>query len=78
MPRAIKEGNCHDCGERVRGASSRDGFLRCLDCKLAMARESALQLASHSGPYYDRWLQTRGPRGRPRTGIVSGGTDEAR
>lgn len=77
MPRAIIDGQCGHCGEPVRGAYGKDGLLLCLECRLSKARDAAIQMANHEGPAYDAWVRTRGPLGRPRTGISTGGTDEA-
>jgi len=58
---------CARCGGQVKGRIPVNGDVFCLTCNLDNAKEAALQLANKSGPYYDRWLATRGPQGRPRT-----------
>lgn len=35
-------------------------------CAIQNSCDAAKQMALKSGPYYDRWLETRGPQGRPR------------
>ncbi len=36
-----------------------------LECGILEAADAARQMRQKSGPYYDRWLNTAGPKGRP-------------
>lgn len=36
------------------------------ECGILEASDAARQMANKSGPYYERWLETKGRYGRPR------------
>lgn len=40
---------------------------RCVECGIGAAIEAARQMNARSGPYYERWLASNGPAGRPRS-----------
>lgn len=56
---------CKDCNAPMFDRFPPLKDVWCLECRIKRARESAIQLSNKSGPYYDRWLATRGPQGRP-------------
>lgn len=66
MVYAVRTRECADCGCEVKGRIPATGDVRCLECNIGRACEAAKQMAAKSGPYYDQWLATRGPQGRPR------------
>lgn len=56
---------CASCKTWIHGRFPLRGPVYCLECNLAHAHDAAVQMANKQGPYYDKWLSTRGPRGRP-------------
>lgn len=66
MPhRYTKVGPCLDCGEQIVKRIARPGDMLCTNCALTRATLAAYQMATKSGPAWDKWLATNGPRGRP-------------
>jgi len=50
---------CIDCSrEFPKEELNRKGC--CLDCAIKRMREAAEQMAAHDGPYYEKWLLSRG------------------
>lgn len=66
MVYAVRERECAGCPTIVKGRIPATGDVWCITCSLDRGKDAALQMAQKSGPYYDRWLATRGPQGRPR------------
>jgi len=66
MPYAIRTRTCACCGELTTGRYPPFKDVHCLNCNTGHMKDAARQMAAKSGPYYDRWLRTRGPLGRPR------------
>jgi hypothetical protein len=65
MPYALRKVACTDCGAVVEGRFPKWKKQRCLDCAIVNMEIAALEMAKRSGTYYDRWLASAGPRGRP-------------
>ncbi len=65
MSYAERERKCSTCDNTVKGRIPLQKAVFCIDCALKKAAESARQMANKSGPYYDQWLTTQGPKGRP-------------
>jgi len=63
-----KEMPCNECGNPVTVNAQTVKAPRCYECGLAAHVEQIRQMAAKSGPYYDRWLETNGPKGRPKGG----------
>lgn len=40
---------------------------KCKACGIENAVQAALEMAAQSGPAWDRWVASRGPKGRPET-----------
>ena len=66
MPWGWKWGFCGKCSKPVYGQFRPGADMYCLEHRIQRSAESALQLANKSGPFYDKWKQTGGPKGRPR------------
>lgn len=66
MVYAVRERECSDCGAVVKGRFPLSKPVQCIDCAIKRQISAAKQMAARSGPYYDQWLKTRGPKGRPR------------
>lgn len=67
MVYAVRSRKCDDCPTVVMGRIPPTGPFLCIECAIAKAARAAMEMANKSGPAYDRWLETRGPQGRPRT-----------
>lgn len=39
--------------------------VRCIDCGVKDAMQAARDMYNHEGEWYDRWLKSAGPNGRP-------------
>ena len=65
MPYAYRERKCAKCPTIVKGHLPPTKDILCIECAVKNAMQAAVQLANKSGPYYDRWLASRGPQGRP-------------
>lgn len=72
MVYAVRTRNCADCGQEVTGRLPMVKDIRCIACAITRAANAAREMAAKSGPAYDRWLETRGPQGRPRAEQQSG------
>ena len=62
-----KEMACNECGAPMTVNAQTVKAPRCYECGLAAKIDQMRQMHEKSGPYYDEWLKTRGPLGRPRT-----------
>lgn len=57
---------CSQCHKPMHGRLPPLTDVYCVTCKLDRAKDAAFSMANKTGPYYDAWLRTRGPQGRPR------------
>jgi DNA-directed RNA polymerase subunit RPC12/RpoP len=57
---------CDDCGQTVTRNRKSGDALVCVECGIQRTLAAAIQLHSKSGPYYDKWLASKGVAGRPR------------
>lgn len=55
---------CADCGTLVFKMPRWDRDILCLECATTRAILAAQQMAAKSGPAWDKWLATNGPRGK--------------
>lgn len=60
---------CAECHKPLFGHLPDTDDVWCVAHRLERSAAAALQLANKSGPFYDKWLETRGPKGRPRIGL---------
>lgn len=66
MGYAVRERKCDTCPTVVKGRIPPSGEFHCVECNIKHAADAAIQMANKCGPAYDKWLETRGPQGRPR------------
>jgi hypothetical protein len=66
MPYAERTRKCHRCGKPFTARMKATGPVYGINCAIQNSIDAAIQMANKSGPYYDRWLETSGPQGRPR------------
>jgi hypothetical protein len=66
MGYAMRWRKCASCTDWQYGRLPPEGAWYCLTCRLRRAESAAREMAAKDGPHYARWLQTRGPQGRPR------------
>lgn len=67
MTYRYREEKCATCTNIVKGRYSPSRPPRCVDCGINAMMIQQLSMARKAGPAYDKWLQTNGPKGRPRT-----------
>lgn len=67
MAYAFRWRNCKGCRKWFYARSPNHGDVWCMTCRIGRAENAARDMAHKSGPYYDRWLNSRGPQGRPPT-----------
>lgn len=67
MVYAVRSRKCDGCTTVVKGRIPPGGEFLCIECAIAKAIRAATEMANKSGPAYDRWLKSPGPKGRPRT-----------
>lgn len=60
-----KEMPCSECGEPMTVNAQVVNPPRCYECGLLAHVAQMRQMHEHRGPYYEEWLKTNGPRGRP-------------
>lgn len=65
MARKETTGPCKDCGRTITKLELSKLRLICADCGEDRARRAAIEMATKSGPAWDRFLLSRGPQGRP-------------
>lgn len=65
MTCAMRTIKCSDCPEMITGRFSPSKDYQCINCAIKRMESAATQMANKSGPAYDKWLESRGPRGRP-------------
>lgn len=65
MPYAERTRQCWKCHKPFTGRIAPKGPVYCVPCKIDNASDAAIQMANKEGPYYDRWLASGGPQGRP-------------
>lgn len=58
--------NCEDCGQSVSRIRRAGDPMICVECGIRRTIVSSHQLAAKSGPYYEKWLASKGVAGRPR------------
>jgi hypothetical protein len=63
MARKQITGPCKDCGRTVTKLELSKPRLVCEDCGTERARRAAYEMATKSGPAWDRFLLSRGPEG---------------
>lgn len=66
MPYAERTRNCTRCGVPFTASMKATGPVYDINCAIQNAIDAATQMRNKSGPYYDAWVRTRGPQGRPR------------
>lgn len=66
MVYAARWRKCGSCPRWQFGRLPPSGRWLCVTCRLDRAEDAARQMAAKSGPYYTKWLEAHGPRGRPR------------
>jgi hypothetical protein len=63
-----KEMACGECGSPMTVNAQTVNAPRCYECGLQAFTDQVTQMHQQRGPYYEAWLKTAGPRGRPAKG----------